>query len=296
MGIGPATEADGLSGGGRVESLLCGPPRSGKRARIGVRAGRRNIECACCGRRAATCCVEELPHGRRTGRRAGKRGDAQAFQHEPQHALVLILQSGLIAELGERRTDERADHAASAVGVVTARFIEHYDQQAVLLESGVFDQRIDVALEPVVGGAEATIVGSIATVRADERVVGQVAGRQIGGEMRERYQVLLLRGAVMYVSEISNGNMADIVLSPAAGGIAAQVAHRGQALGISFPGFSRSHQFAHHVVRGDGQAGGGFTVIVGEGLAGGEHEVVADGRMRIGVIPRGQSILTHQAG
>src|SRR5947207_9193462 len=69
--IGPATEADGLSGGGRVESLLYGLPRSGKRARIGVRAGRRNIERACGGRRAATCCVEELPHGRRTGSRSG---------------------------------------------------------------------------------------------------------------------------------------------------------------------------------------------------------------------------------
>ena len=113
--------------------------------------------------------------------------------------------------------------------------------------------------------------------------------------MRERHQVLLLRGAILHVSEVSNGDMPNIILSPAAGGITAQVADRWQALGISFPGFARSHQFAHHVVRGDGQAGRGFTVVVGEDLAGGEHEVVADGWVSIGVIPRRQSVLTHQA-
>src|SRR5437762_13416226 len=57
LGIGPATEAEALSGGGGVESLLRGPPRSGKRARMGVGAGRRNIERACSGPSAATCCL-----------------------------------------------------------------------------------------------------------------------------------------------------------------------------------------------------------------------------------------------
>ena len=86
-----------------------------------------------------------------------------------------------MSELGERRADQRADHAASAVGVVTARFIEHHDQQAVLLESGVFDQWVDVALEPVVGGAKSAIVRVVAAVRRDERVVGKVsAGKDPG--------------------------------------------------------------------------------------------------------------------
>src|SRR5882724_4364605 len=134
-----------------------------------------------------------------------------------------------MSELGERWADERANHAASAVGVVTAGFIEHHDQQAILLESGVFDQRIDVALEPAVGSAEPTIVAIIAAVRSDEGVVGQVAGGQIGSEMRERHQVLLLRGAILHVSEVSNGDMPNIVLPPAAGGIAAEVADRRQA-------------------------------------------------------------------
>src|SRR5205807_2104176 len=120
----------------------------------------------------------------------------------------------------------------SAVGVVTAGFIEHYDQQAVLLESGVFDQRVDVGLEPVVGSAEATIVAIIATVWRDKGVVGQVAGGQIGGEMRERHQVLLLRGAILHVSEISNGDVPNVVLSAAAAGIATEIADRGQAFGV----------------------------------------------------------------
>jgi len=70
-----------------------------------------------CRRCAATRCVEELPHGRRTEGSAWKQGDAQAFQHEAQHTLVLIESGRLISELGERWADQRADYAASAVGV-----------------------------------------------------------------------------------------------------------------------------------------------------------------------------------
>ncbi len=123
-------------------------------------------------RRSGAGGVEELPHVRGRGSRAREHGDAQTFQRETQQALVLIDIGGLMSELGERRADERADHAASAVGVVTAGFIEHHDEQAVLLESSVFDQRVDVGFEPVVSGAEATIVGIIAAVGSDEGVVG----------------------------------------------------------------------------------------------------------------------------
>src|SRR5260221_11147758 len=159
-----------------------------------------------------------------------------------------------MSELRKRWADQRADHPPSAVAVVTAGFIEHHDKQTVLLESGVFDQRVDVGLQPAVGGAEATIVGIIAAVRGDERVVWQVASSQIGSEMREGHQLLLLRRAVLHVSEISNGDMPNVVLSSTAGSIPTEVADRRQALGISFPGLPRSHQFAHYVVRRNREA------------------------------------------
>ncbi len=115
--------------------------------------------------------------------------------------------------------------------------------------------------------------------------------------MREGHQVqvLLLRGAILHVGEVSNGDVPNVVLSPAAGAIAAEVADRGQALGVGLPGFARSQQFPYHVVRGDGECGGGIAVVVGEDLAGGEHQVVTNGRVGIRVILRGQSVLTHQA-
>src|SRR5260221_1121494 len=79
--IGPATETDSLPGGSRIESLLYGFPGSGKRARIRVRAGRRNIERAR-GARQACHCQRETAAGRvRTGivdrgRKGGRPGAA----------------------------------------------------------------------------------------------------------------------------------------------------------------------------------------------------------------------------
>src|SRR5258706_10267830 len=112
--------------------------------------------------------------------------------------------------------------------------------------------------------------------------------------MREGHQVLLLRRAVLHVSEISNGDMPNVVLSSTAGSITTEVADRRQALGISFPGLPRSHQFAHYVVRRNREARWRITVVVGQHLAGGEHQVVANRWVGIGVILRGQSVLTHQ--
>src|SRR5689334_24660563 len=84
--------------------------------------------------------TKELPHGRRAGGSAWEHGYAQAFKRQSQQALVLIDRGRLISELGECWADQRAHHTASAVGVVTAGFVEHDNEQAVLLEDRVFDQ------------------------------------------------------------------------------------------------------------------------------------------------------------
>ncbi len=92
----------------------------------------------------------------------------------------MLIESGrLIAELGERGADQCADYAASAVSVVAAGFIEQNDEQAILLEDRVLDQDVDIVFEPVVGGAEAAIVGIIAAVGCDKGVVGKASGGEI---------------------------------------------------------------------------------------------------------------------
>jgi len=94
---------------------------------------------------------------------------------------VLIDGGRLIAELGERGTDQSAHHVASAVSAIVARFVEHNDEQTVLLEDGVLYEGIYVVFEPVVGGAKSAIVRVVAAVRRDERVVGKVsAGKDPG--------------------------------------------------------------------------------------------------------------------
>jgi len=70
---------------------------------------------------------------------------------------------------------------ASAVSAIVARFVEHNDEQTVLLEDGVLYEGIYVVFEPVVGGAKSAIVRVVAAVRRDERVVGKVsAGKDPG--------------------------------------------------------------------------------------------------------------------
>lgn len=96
---------------------------------------------------------------------------------------MLILRSRLISEFGECGTDQRANHTAAAVRIIVAGLIEHNNEQAVLLEDRVLDQRVDLVFEPIVGGAEATIVGIIAAVRCNKGVVGRVPGREILGQL-----------------------------------------------------------------------------------------------------------------
>jgi hypothetical protein len=198
--------------------------------------------------------AKESPHRGCIGSSAWECGDAQTLKHQTQYALVLIESSGGISECGERGANQRVHHMAAAVGVIAAGFIEHNDQQPGFLEDRVLDQRVDVVFEPVVGDAEGAIMSVIAAVGCDERVVGKASAQEILGQLRKGDNVLLLGGTALHIGEVSNGDVADVVLPAAAGGVAAEVADRGQAFGISLPGFPGGHQFPNHVVHGNGEA------------------------------------------
>ena len=153
----------------------------------------------------------------------------------------MLIDSGrLISEFREGWTDQRAHHAAPAVGISVSGFVEHHDEQAILLEDRVLDQRIDVVFEPVIGGTEAAIAGIIATVGGDEGVVVMVSRGEIVGQLRKWHQVLSLGGAVLHIGELSNGGVANVILPAAAGGVAPEVAERGQAFRISLPALAGS--------------------------------------------------------
>src|SRR6266498_5455561 len=96
---------------------------------------------------------EEFAHVGCAGRRAREHGHAEPFQRQPQRALVLVQRGGLVAEL-RLRTDGHPHDPPAPVGIVAARLVEHDDEQPVLLERRALDQRVDVVLEPGIGGAQ----------------------------------------------------------------------------------------------------------------------------------------------
>src|SRR6266567_2390511 len=111
---------------------------------------------------------------------------------------------------------------------------------------------------------------------------------EIGGELAERHQIVFFAAAVGYIGKIGQRVVALYV-----GIVAASSVTGGrQALGVGLEGFSCGEQVADNVVLRKSAA---QTVVVGDGLAGGEHEVIADRRMSVGVVLRGQTILGGQA-
>jgi hypothetical protein len=62
--------------------------------------------------------LEELPHSWRRGGSAGKRLDAQAFEHQAKDTLMLVERGGLITSARKRWTDENRRDTTSAVRVI----------------------------------------------------------------------------------------------------------------------------------------------------------------------------------
>src|SRR6266481_6475312 len=75
----------------------------------------------------------------------------EPLEDQAQRALMLIRSGRLIARL-RFGADRRPEDPSAAQRVVTAGLVEHDDQEAVLLEHRVSEQRSDVRLEPVVRG------------------------------------------------------------------------------------------------------------------------------------------------
>src|SRR5213075_858615 len=118
---------------------------------------------------------------------------AQRLQHQAQRALVLIRRRGLIPALGER-ADDRPRDLPAAVSAAAGGLIPPDDQETVLLELRALDQRIDVGLEPLVGGSQCPVVSVVVEIRRDEGKVRQRPVRQVGGETRKGHHVRRLPG------------------------------------------------------------------------------------------------------
>ncbi len=178
---------------------------------------------------------------------------------------------------------------SSAMGLVTPRcFIEGEDQEAAPLEIGTRDQRGHVGPKPLVRRVEAAAVRVVAQVRHDERVVRQRLVGEVAGELRERHQPLALQRVVHDVRQVGQG-----IVPPGVGaGAVPRVAHGRQILGVRLPRLPRGDQASHDVVPRHGPR---EIVVVGDRVADGEHEVVSDGRVGVGVVLRGETIPLREA-
>ena len=116
----------------------------------------------------------------------------------------------------------------------------------------------------------------------NERKIRQSAVCEIGRKLRKRNQIARLAGT-NDVGKICK----RIVVLQIRTGISSEISHARQPFGVAAPGLFGFHQLAHNVVIGDHAA---ERVVDGLDLPRREHEVVADGRMNIGIIASGKPI------
>ncbi len=162
---------------------------------------------------------------------------------------MLIESDGLVATLGQRTDDDGGYVAATGSEVESVGLVEHDDEQAVNLKLRAVNKRVDIGLEPRIGGAERAIVRVIAKIGDDEGIVGEVSGVQIGGELTEEHEVLRLLGIVLHVGEIGERIVADGVTARVASG----VADRWKIFGVRLPGFACGGEVADDLVCIDGK-------------------------------------------
>src|SRR6478672_12710287 len=102
---------------------------------------------------------------------------------------------------------------AAMCGVGVETFVKDKDQNAILLESGIVEQRPDVVFEPCIRGGQLYVIGAaggrrgavmrvVVLVWHDEGIVRQLVICQVSAEMREGNQVQPLHAAVGHVSEV----------------------------------------------------------------------------------------------
>src|SRR6266699_2067191 len=86
---------------------------------------------------------------------------------------MLVRPAGLITALDGRSHRHPFDSASAVGGVRAKRLVEGDDQQTVLLKLRIRQQRGDVTLQPVVGGAHGAVVCVVTQVRRYKRETGQ---------------------------------------------------------------------------------------------------------------------------
>ena len=151
-------------------------------------------------------------------------------------------------------------------------------------------------LEPRVGRGErarlclaaAGIVRIVAQVGHDHGVVGKRAVGQVHRKLRERHQVLQLLLVIHHVGEKRD----DVVPPRIAPRITACITHGWQVFRVRLPRFPCREQPSDEVVLGDDTR---VVVIVRDDLPHRQHEVVADGRMRVRVVFRRKPIVPCEA-
>ena len=78
----------------------------------------------------------------------------QRIERCAQHILVLIERCGFEAFLHSGTDSKRHYMPAAVRGIGVETFIENNNQDAILLESGIIEQRADIVLEPCIGSGE----------------------------------------------------------------------------------------------------------------------------------------------
>jgi len=104
--------------------------------------------------RTVTACErlegEEVPSSWGRDSRAWESGDAQPSKHEAKHGFMLEERCGLKGDHGKPCTNLDYRDSTPVVCVVIGRLIQCDDEQTLVLERRVLNQRIQVRLQPII--------------------------------------------------------------------------------------------------------------------------------------------------
>src|SRR5436190_5069953 len=180
-------------------------------------------------------------------------------------------------------TDHDSCHMSSAMLFIAAgAFVEKNYEYSILLKSGACDQGCDVCLQPGIRRAQTAVMPVMQHVGHDEGELGKALIREIRRKLCEWYQVVFL-GAVGHVRKVGEW----VVMFHIGIDVASRVTCLRKTVNVGLPRLAGGEQMPNHIVLRQCAT---KSVIVCNDLAGAEHEVIADGRMRIRVILRCQCV------
>ena len=124
-------------------------------------------------------------------------------------------------------------------------------------------------------------------VGGDKGIIRNLIICEISEELAKRNQIAGLRRIVQDIREIRE----RIVVLQIGRRIRTRVSRCGQALRVALPRLSGSYELTYHVVI---TYRSGEIVVRGDGLPGCQHEIIWNGRMRVGKILGRQTTLRYQ--